>query len=80
MPVRPIAVPVILAAAEEMDVWLHAPAEEALALQRPLLVDRLTVVAAGERRDEPGLGVPSALFRPSRNSRARTPARARHGI
>jgi putative SOS response-associated peptidase YedK len=53
--VRPIhakAMPVILTAESEFDLWLNAPIEEALPLQRPLPADRLRVVATGAKADE----------------------------
>jgi putative SOS response-associated peptidase YedK len=43
--------PVILTTEEEVDVWLRAPAPEALQLQRPVPDHVLRVVAAGERQD-----------------------------
>jgi putative SOS response-associated peptidase YedK len=52
--VRPVhgkAMPVILTTPEECDAWLHGPADEALALQRPLPADRLQIVATGSRED-----------------------------
>jgi putative SOS response-associated peptidase YedK len=52
-PIHPKAMPVILTTPEECDVWLSAPAAEALQLQRPLPDGLLSVVARGEKRDPP---------------------------
>lgn len=50
-PVHPKAMPAILTTEEELDVWLRAPAEEAMTLQRPLPDEALRVVATGHRED-----------------------------
>ena len=50
-PIHPKAMPVILTTVDEFDIWLTAPAEEALVLQRPLPDDALRIVARGERSD-----------------------------
>lgn len=52
-PVHAKAMPVILTTPAEFDRWLTAPAEEALALQRPLPPGVLRVVATGTKTDDP---------------------------
>jgi putative SOS response-associated peptidase YedK len=48
---HPKAMPVILTTADEIDLWMTAPAVEALMLQRPLADGALVVVARGEKQD-----------------------------
>jgi putative SOS response-associated peptidase YedK len=43
--------PVILTAPDEVDLWLEADTPDALALQRPLPDDTLSIVARGEKED-----------------------------
>jgi putative SOS response-associated peptidase YedK len=54
---HPKAMPVILRTREEIDLWMTAPAPEALALQRPLPDDALMIVARGGKKDEGGVTV-----------------------
>ncbi len=50
-PIHLKAMPVLLTTAEEYDTWLTAPAQKALALQRPLPDGTLTIVAWGAKHD-----------------------------
>lgn len=50
-PVHAKAMPVILTTAAEREIWLTAPVEDALKLQRPLPTDALRIVARGEKKD-----------------------------
>jgi putative SOS response-associated peptidase YedK len=45
------AMPVILISPEAIDLWLTAPIERALRLQRPLPADFIRIVATGEKED-----------------------------
>lgn len=58
-PIHPEAMPVILRTREEIDIWLTAPADEALKLNRPLPDGSLKVIARGEKQDPPS-GVQAA--------------------
>ncbi|MEP5090786.1 MAG: SOS response-associated peptidase family protein, partial [Paracoccaceae bacterium] len=53
-PIHPKAMPVILTKSDQLDVWLNAPSDEALALQQPLADNGLVIAARGERADPDG--------------------------
>ncbi len=48
-PIHPKAMPVILTSRKEAAIWLSAPVSEALALQRPLPDEALTIIGRGEQ-------------------------------
>jgi len=50
--IHPKAMPVILTKPEDIEVWLTAPVEEALKLQRPLPNGILKIVAKGKKQDD----------------------------
>ena len=50
-PIHGKAMPVVLSTEQECETWLTAPAEEALALQRPAPDELLRVVTKGARQD-----------------------------
>jgi putative SOS response-associated peptidase YedK len=52
---HPRAMPVILTTQAEIDIWMMAPALEALKLQRPLPDDALVIVGRGDKKDEGGV-------------------------
>ncbi|AMN44733.1 SOS response-associated peptidase [Rhodoplanes sp. Z2-YC6860] len=49
--IHPKAMPVILTTQEDIEIWMTAPAEEAVRLQRPLPDGALKIVAVGEKED-----------------------------
>ena len=49
--IHPQAMPVILRSRGEIDLWMTAPATEALKLQQPLPDGTLVIVAKGEKQD-----------------------------
>ena len=53
--IHPKAMPAILTTRAEIDLWMTAPVEEALELQRSLADDALMIVARGGNKDEGGL-------------------------
>jgi len=49
--IHPKAMPVILSTSEQVEIWLTAPPDEALKLQRPLPDGSLRIVARGVKED-----------------------------
>lgn len=54
-PIHSEAMPVILTTRAEIDLWMTAPIEEALKLQRPMPDGSLQIVARGEKEDQGSL-------------------------
>src|ERR1700732_149888 len=53
--IHPKAMPVLLTTRHVIDLWMTAPAEDVLKLQRPLADGALRIVARGGKEDEGGL-------------------------
>lgn len=53
--IHPKAMPVILTAPEQIDLWLTAPIADAIKLQLPLPDGALKIVARGQKQDGPAL-------------------------
>jgi putative SOS response-associated peptidase YedK len=53
VPIRPIAMPVILTTTEEFDLWLEGRDDGGAKLQRPLPDGMLDIVARGAKEDPP---------------------------
>jgi putative SOS response-associated peptidase YedK len=51
-PIHAKAMPVMLASAADLDAWLEAPTEQALALAKPFPAERMRLVLSGPRQDE----------------------------
>ncbi len=60
--INPDSMPVILRTAEEIEIWMTAPWEEAKKLQRPLPAGLLKVVAVGAKEDPPESQLEPTLF------------------
>jgi putative SOS response-associated peptidase YedK len=50
-PIHTKAMPIILTTPEDIELWMTAPAKEALALQRLISDDALRVVARSQKQD-----------------------------
>jgi putative SOS response-associated peptidase YedK len=58
-PVHSKAMPVILTEPSEFDAWLDSDVESAIKLQRPLLAERLAIVALDQREGDGVAAAPS---------------------
>lgn len=52
VPIHPKAMPVILTTDVDLVVWVNAPAQVAMELQRPVAEGLLEIVATGARQDD----------------------------